>query len=150
MDELRREILAEKEHISRTLRAMQEALARRERTIVELAAIATFLQNIYSGIENILKRVLKSRHISLPVAGSSHKDLLELSVDSGIVSPQLSEALDEYRAFRHFCVHGYGIMLDEAKLIPLADKLPGMWERFESELETLLQPDGGRGNESDD
>jgi hypothetical protein len=59
MDELLREVQAEKEHILDTLRALNEALGRKEKTIVELAAISTFLQNTYNGMENMLKRVLK-------------------------------------------------------------------------------------------
>ena len=120
MDELFREVEAEKEHILATLQALKEALERKEKTVVELAAIATFLQNAYNGIENVLKRTLK--HIS----ESWHKDLLDLSVNHQIISSELSRRLDEYRAFRHFSVHGYGIMLDEEKLIPLAEKLPDL------------------------
>ena len=144
MDELRREIAAEKEHISNTLRALQEALERKEKTVVELAAVATFLQNTYNGMENILKRILKFKRVSVPASGSSHKDLLDLSVDNQIVSLELSQELDEYRAFRHFSVHGYGIMLDEQRLIPLAENLPNMWGRFESELESFLEHDKER------
>lgn len=49
MDELFREVEAEKEHILGTLQASKEALGREEKTVVELAAIATFLQNAYNG-----------------------------------------------------------------------------------------------------
>jgi len=138
MDELFREVEAEKEHILATLQALKEALERKEKTVVELAAIATFLQNAYNGIENVLKRTLK--HIS----ESWHKDLLDLSVNHQIISSELSRRLDEYRAFRHFSVHGYGIMLDEEKLIPLAEKLPDLWKDFESELEAFLNSLGGK------
>ncbi len=144
MDELRREIAAEKEHISNTLRSLQEALGRDETTVVELAAVAMFLQNIYNGLENILKRTLKSKHISLPASGSSHRDLLELSVDRRIISLELSKKLDEYRAFRHFSVHGYGIMLDEERLMPLADNLPNIWGQFEAELHRFLESDSAK------
>lgn len=51
MDELLREISAEKEHILTTLCALKEALERKEKTIVEFAAIATFLQNTYNAME---------------------------------------------------------------------------------------------------
>jgi len=139
MDELHREIAAEREHIADTLSALQEALRRKERTVVELAAMATFLQNTYNGMENLLKRILKPRRVSLPLSSSSHKDVLQLSVDNRIVSPELAEQLDEYRAFRHFSVHGYGIMLDEEKLIPLAEALPDTWGQLESELESFLK-----------
>lgn len=139
MDELLREISAEKERISNTLNALRETLERKEKTIVELAAIATFLQNIYNGMENILKRILKCKRIFIPISDSFHKDLLDLSVDNQIISFELSKKLDEYRAFRHFFIHGYGIMLDEERLIPLAENLPNLWKQFESELKVLVE-----------
>jgi uncharacterized protein YutE (UPF0331/DUF86 family) len=138
MDELLREVQAEKEHIFITLQALKEVLERREKTIVELAAIATFLQNAYNGIENILKRILKYEGTFVPLSESWHKDLLDLSVARQIISSKLSKKLDEYRAFRHFFVHGYGIMLDKEKLMPLAENLPNLWKEFESELEIFL------------
>lgn len=138
MDELLREIQAEKEHILITLQALKEASERKEKTDIELAAIATFLQNTYNGMENILKRMLKFKGISTPLSESWHKDLLDLSVDYQIISSKLSRRLDEYRAFRHFFIHGYGIMLDKEKLMPLAENLPDLWRDFESELETFL------------
>ena len=138
MNELLREVQAEKEHILDTLRALNEALKRKKKTIVELAAIATFLQNTYNGIENILKRVLKYKGISVPISESWHKDLLDLSVDNRAISLELSRRLDEYRAFRHFSVHGYGVMLDREKLMPLAENLPDLWKDLESELDTLM------------
>ena len=139
MDELLREVQAEKEHILDTLRALNEALGRKEKTVVELAAISTFLQNTYNGMENMLKRVLKFKGISIPVSESWHKDLLDLSVNNQIISLELSKRLDEYRAFRHFFMHGYGIMLDREKLMPLAENLPDLWKDFESELDTFIK-----------
>ncbi len=139
MDELLQEIAAEKEHISETLRALQKALERKEKTIIELAAVATFLQNTYNGMENILKRILKFKGIFIPRSGTYHKDLLDLSVDNKIISFELSKKFDEYRAFRHFSVHGYGIMLDRERLIPLAKNLPSVWKEFESELDILVK-----------
>ena len=49
MGELKDEILIEKEHISTTLESLKEALKRKEKSTIELAAIATFLQNTYNG-----------------------------------------------------------------------------------------------------
>lgn len=123
MDELLREIQAEEEYIRETLQALKEALGRKERDVVELAAIATFLQNTYNGIENVLKRILKFKGIIVPLSESWHKTLLDLSIDNQIISFELSKRLDEYRAFRHFFIHGYGITLDGEKIIPLANGL---------------------------
>ncbi|MCI0693718.1 hypothetical protein L0337_17135 [candidate division KSB1 bacterium] len=138
MDDLLQDIAAEKERIEDTLSALDKVLRRKRRTFVELAAIATCLHNCYSGIENLLKRVLKYMKIPLPDSTTSHKDLLTLAVEQGIIQQELSEALDEYRAFRHFFVHGYGILLQEAPLQPLAQNLPEVWHRFKSELDTFV------------
>lgn len=89
MNELFRELEAEKEYILATLQALKEALERKERTVVELAAIATFLQNAYNGIDNVLKRTLKYKGISIPLSESWHKDLLFLSVFHRIISEEL-------------------------------------------------------------
>ncbi len=43
MDELLREIQVDKEYILAALQALRETLRRKEMTVVELAAIATFL-----------------------------------------------------------------------------------------------------------
>src|SRR3990170_749392 len=63
MDELTEQILAEKENVDIALQNLKTALARNEKTVIELAAIATFLHNIYNGIENILKQILISKEI---------------------------------------------------------------------------------------
>ena len=89
MGELEEEILVEKEHISTTLRALEETMKRDDKTVIELAAIATFLQNTYNGIENILKRILKFKNISIPRSETYHKNLLDLSVEHHIISLEL-------------------------------------------------------------
>lgn len=138
MADLLREILAEKELILKTLASLDTALGREEKTVVELAGISTFLQNVYSGIENILKRIFKYREISIPDSETSHKDLLDVAVENGIITKDLMLELDRYRAFRHFFVHGYVIRLEEMKLIPLALDLHKVWERFEVGINNFL------------
>lgn len=138
MDELNREILAEKELILKTLTSLDEALAREEKTIIELAGVSTFLQNLYNGIENILKRILKSKKIPIPASESSHKDLLDVATEFKIITEDLMRKLDSYRAFRHFFVHGYVIRLEEMKLIPLALGMRKVWGQFEMEINKFL------------
>ncbi len=138
MDKLVREVAVEKEHIEKTLSGLNQALNRSEKTIIELAATGTFLHNIYSGIENILKRILKFKGVTISDSKSFHKDLLDHSVTAGIISQSLSDDLDEYRGFRHFFVHAYGVMLDTEQLLPLAENLPAIWIHFETEIELFL------------
>lgn len=116
MVDLKQAITVEEELIGNTLHTLEQTLNRTERTAIELAAIATFVHNIYSGIENLMKRALLSIGVSPPPSASSHKDLLDLTVQFGIITQGLSEELDAYRGFRHFFVHGYGVKLEEAQL----------------------------------
>lgn len=138
MASLAQSFAAEKEKITATLKALGKTLRRKRRGFAELAAIATCLHNSYNGMENLIKRGLKHLKIPLPDSPTSHKDTLSQAVAVGIISQELSDLLDEYRTFRHFFVHGYGILLNEAPLQPLAQNLPEIWERFEHEFELFV------------
>lgn len=140
MNELSREIEAEKEQILETLMALEDAMKRDQKTTIELAAMATFIQNVYNGMENILKRVLKHEGVTLPPSEFWHKDLLSAGVDNQIISLKLLKRLDVYRTFRHFFIHGYGIMIDKEKLIPLATGISDLWKDFESEIDIFMRP----------
>ncbi len=74
MDKLLEEISIEKDHINETLDVLREALNRPEKTIVELSAIGASLHHCYTGIENMLKRILKFQNISIPSSASSHQE----------------------------------------------------------------------------
>jgi len=139
MANLPKEILAEKENVEKALINLTDAIARPEKSIIELSAMATFLHNIYNGIENILKQVLKIKGIELPKSETWHKDLLNASVSLGIISEGLSDELFEYLTFRHFFVHAYGFMLDEAQLEDLSNNIYKVWSQFLLEIEKYCQ-----------
>jgi hypothetical protein len=86
MDDLEEEILIEKEHISTTLESLKKALKRKKKSTIELAAIATFIQNTYNGIENIIKRILKSKKVYISPSTTFHKDVLNIAVKKKIIS----------------------------------------------------------------
>ncbi len=130
MVDLTKKIAAEKENVERALDNLREALGRTERSAVELAAIATFLHNIYNGMENILKQVLRARGVEIPKSETSHKDLLNLASSNEIVPAELCDQLYEYLTFRHFFVHAYGFMLEEKHLAALASDIPEVWSQF--------------------
>ena len=139
MDKLAEEIAIEREYITQTLSTLRKALERPEKSDIELTAIGACLHHCYNGIENILKRVLKFQKILIPDSPSSHKDLLDIALQQGLISDEVSENLDSYRGFRHFFVHGYGAMLREEDLEPLALKLPDVWSQFYSEIEEYIR-----------
>jgi len=134
MDNLPRQIAAEVENVEAALRNLEETMERQVKTVVELAAMGTFLHNVYNGIENILKQTLKLKNIRVNREENWHKELLNLSVTHGIISADLSDELYEYLTFRHFFVHAYGFMLEEAPLESLVDGIPGIWSKFISEV----------------
>jgi len=135
MVNLSQKIDAEKENVERVLAELEKVMRKKEKSVVELAAIATFLHNIYNGIENILKQILKEKNVPVGKSELWHKELLEQSVKNRIISEKMADDLREYLAFRHFFIHGYGFMLEEAPLKKLADGIPGIWSRLLSEIE---------------
>ena len=142
MVDITRQVAAEKENVEKALSNLRDAMGRREKSVVELAAIATFIHNIYNGIENILKQVLRARGTEIPKSDTWHKDLLNLSVSLGIIPEKLSDDLYEYLTFRHFFVHAYGFMLEEAHLENLANNITNVWLQFLSVINKYCQTSG--------
>ncbi|MCJ7674428.1 MAG: hypothetical protein MUO33_04655 [Sedimentisphaerales bacterium] len=138
MGKIPKQILAEKQNVEVALDNLKRAMARKNRSVIELAAIGTFLHNIYNGIENILKQVLRLKNVEMPKPDSWHKDLLNLSVSKGIISETLSDQLYEYLTFRHFFIHSYGFMLEEKQLKGLAGNIHDIWAEFMSEISAVV------------
>jgi len=101
----------------------------------EQAGTATFIMNIYSGIENILRHVLEEvKMTKLPRTSTWHKDILNQSVEKGMISGDLKENLSAYMRFRHRHVHGYGYMDDWRLVKPLALNAASTVDKFFFEL----------------
>lgn len=137
MDELQKQILAEKENVEIALENLRLTKSRKEKTVIELAAMGTFLHNIYNGIENILKRVVVAKNVEIPTSVTWHKDLLNLSLSIGMISEKTCDDLYKYLTFRHFFIHAYGFMLEEAYMEDLMNDIPDVWSRFLREIEDL-------------
>jgi hypothetical protein len=111
-------------------------------SVIELAAMATFLHNFYNGVENVLKRVLSISQIEMKDAPTWHKELLKKSVDLGIINLSLFESLSNYLSFRHFFVHSYSFTLRWEELKPLVNGLDDTLKRFKSAVNDYInKPD---------
>ncbi len=87
----------------------------------ELAAIATFLHNYYSGTENIIKRVLQFENCKIKNSATWHKDLLKICFEKGIIAEELFHSLLSFLSFRHYFVHSYSFNLRWEELKPLVN-----------------------------
>ena len=139
MVDFARTIEAEKENVEKALDNLTLVMERQDKSIIELAAIATFLHNVYNGIENILKQILKSENTKIFKTATWHKDILKISISKGIIPEELSDELFEYLSFRHFFVHGYSFMLKEEQLINLANGIKDVWKNFIKSVEDYIK-----------
>jgi predicted nucleotidyltransferase len=109
------------------------------------AAAALFLSQFYMGVENVLKRICRSRGVSLPAGPNWHVALLDMFRPGaqggcpGLVGGDLYADLDLYRRYRHMVVHSYSYRLVWSKLVPGLDAMKLSFERFESALREYLE-----------
>ncbi len=138
MADLRDKINVEMENISVVLEELKKIKDKPNKNTVELAGMGTFLHNIYTGIENILKQVLNDKDISIPTSDSWHSDLLILATNKGIIPETTKKRLAKYLAFRHFFIHAYGFLLDEEKLKLLVDNIFSVYSSLKIEIDAFL------------
>ncbi|MCD6334750.1 MAG: hypothetical protein J7M27_05395 [Candidatus Latescibacteria bacterium] len=131
-------VLAEMESITKVLIEVEKAKGRPDKEPVVLVGIGAYLQNIYTGMENILKQLLMHKKIPIPNTSTWHKDLLNLAVGHKIITKETADKVGRYLFFRHFFAHTYGFLLDEAKLEPLVNDLPDAYSEFKMEIDCCL------------
>ena len=109
-------------HIETTLSLVEKLLGKRRWSTVERAAMGTFLQNTYGGLENLFRCLLAEQGVGSPKGEYWHKKLLQLAFEKKIVPEYIRDDLRNLLLFRHMHVHGYAHMLDEDRLRQLASK----------------------------
>jgi len=143
MDRADREFLAaERRNIEVTLEMLCEASSDPNPSDLERIGTATLLQNLYTGMERILRFLLQARAIKVPPSGSWHKDLLARAVEGGIITHVLADNLMQLLLFRHVHVHGYAFRIEASRIQPLIDSAPATVQRFFSETDKIITGDG--------
>ena len=138
MASVKNKILAEIENIERVLIELENVKTKQTKELVVLVGIGAFLQNIYTGMENILKQMLLHQNISIPESPTWHKDLLNLAADNNFISKETVDKIGRYLFFRHFFTHAYGFLIDEDKLKPLMDDISKVYSEFKREIDEYL------------
>ena len=123
-------IQAEIESILQTSDMIQDLLKQEVLSNYETIALGKLLQDIYTGIERILRNKLESLGIKTIKNHSWHKEMLLAAKENAIISQQQFEEFRKLLVFRHMQIHGYGYMLDEQRLRDLAGPVPAVCRDF--------------------
>lgn len=119
-----------------------------ERKLVDeviLRGVAGMLQDYYSGVERIFKRIAVEVDERLPKGESWHKALLhQMKVDipgirPKVISTSTYEKLDELRSFRHRVGNIYGFNLIPERLVNHLLSLPELDNSFRSDIRSFFE-----------
>ncbi len=138
MANVKEKVLAEIDNIEKVLVELKKVKDRSNKELVVLVGLGAYLQNIYNGMENILKQLLLFNNISIPETPSWHKDLLNLSVKHHIITLEMTDKIGRYLCFRHFLTHSYGFLIEESKLKSLMDNISNVYSEFKREISDYL------------
>ncbi len=139
VDSVKEKIYAEMENITTVLTEIEKVKDRPHKELVVLVGIGAYLQNIYTGIENILKQLLLHKGIPVPDTPTWHKDLLNLSVEHNFITKETADKIGKYLFFRHFFMYAYGFLLNEAGLKPLMNNVSNVYSEFKRQIDNYLR-----------
>ena len=137
-EDLREEIEIEVERMRRTIEELSSLVAKlpgSELGVVEKTAAGAFLAQLYSGVENTLKRICQYQGFPLPEGPQWHDELFRRFTEAGkaglpmLFDHELAQDLDVYRRFRHVFTHAYGIDLDWDRMREGAMRAPEVFDR---------------------
>lgn len=141
IDELKKYCNGEFSNINRIVDELYSVYKpdRTEYPVAEQAAIAALLINIYSGIENILKQMLKYDKLDIGDSPDWHEKVLRKAAEIAILPPDLIQLLSKYLAFRNFFLYTYifNIKWDDMKL--MVDAARDVVSNVHSEVEEYIQ-----------
>jgi uncharacterized protein YutE (UPF0331/DUF86 family) len=104
-------------------------------TLVEQAAMAAFMMNCYSGIENVLKQMLLYDKLEIDDSPGWHEKILRKAGEIGILPPELLQGLSRYLSFRNFFIYSYVFAINWDDMKPLVEGMRETAEQVRSEVQ---------------
>lgn len=126
----------ERKNIEKSLSLISGLIGKKKLSDYETIALGKLLQDVYMGIERILRSLLEIRGIKIQKTERWHKELLLKVLEESLVAQDQFEPLRNLLLFRHLHVHGYGHDLDEKRLRQLAEPVADICRDFLSRIRT--------------
>ena len=111
---------SEAKNLSVITELVEQLIEKKKLDRFEVIALGKLLQDLYMGIERILRCRLETIGIKTTKSESWHKDLLLKAKTQSLISDEQFKSVSRLLVFRHMEIHGYGFMLDEMLLRDLA------------------------------
>jgi len=134
---IKNEIIEIEETIKRAQKAWKLI---KEEDSLYIDSVALNLHNFYSSLERIFSLIAKEIDGKIIETPDWHKELLlQMSIEipyvrPAIISKELREKLENYRAFRHVVRNIYAYKLKPEKIKDLITNLPIIWEETKKYL----------------
>lgn len=109
-----------------------------EYALTEQAAMATFIVNAYSGIENVLKQMLIYDKLDIQDSPGWHEKVLRKAGEIGILPPELLQLLSKYLSFRTYFIYSYIFNINWEDMKVLVDAIKDLKEKIQSEVNDYL------------
>jgi len=138
LSELKLEVEIETKAIRQTLSDLAETLQEagtNPLSATQRTAAAAYMAQCYTGVENILKRIIKYCNANLPSGGEWHIALLKAFKEGTgqvpvLIDETLFSKLSDLRRFRHVVLHRYGFSLDGETVLAHGRNAAGVIETF--------------------
>lgn len=141
LDELKQYCSGEFQNIDRSVNELHVLYKpeKIEYTLAEEAAMATFIMNAYSGMENVLKQMLMYDKLEIEDSPGWHEKVLRKSGEIGILPPELFQMLTKYLVFRNYFIYAYVFNIKWEDMKPLVDAMKDVAGQVRSEVDEYLQ-----------
>ena len=111
---------------------------------IVMVGIASTIEKTYTGAENILRRIAAELDGYVPSGDAWHKDLIDqmaMTIDErdAVLSDATAQAMHDMRMFRHRERNSYGFMLNEYRVLDLADEISSTIFSLKSDIAVFQQ-----------
>lgn len=105
----------------------------------EMAAMATFVMNVYSGTESVLKQMLLYDKLDVGDSPGWHEKVLRKAAEIGILPPELFQMLTRYLSFRNYFIYAYSFNIKWEDMSPLVEAMKDVASQLRTEVDEYLQ-----------